>query len=357
MPEREPPCHFQPVSQPGVRNKWYGGIRAEDGSIWGMPFNAPSVLKIVPETGAVREVGGLPSGGYKWHGGARCGEYLVGIPSHALSVLLVHTPSETITLVEHGIPGGYKWGGGAVGLDGNVYGMPSDTDSVLRIRCATEEVDTIGDGLLPDIKNKWQGGVLAPDGAIYAIPSDADSVLKVVPETATVSLVGQLSDDPDKWQGGFLGADGIIYGIPENADKILRIIPPENDEGMARVVAAAAASGAASVGKMDGYGKGKGDKKEEKVVRKEKEERRKKGLFYAQVTANINELEKHGITFKLQRRILIVQSGPLQKPSPHTRQLYFLQMYKKIIIVNALKVYLIGPYSSTRTCKHICLRT
>jgi LPXTG-motif cell wall-anchored protein len=32
------------------------------------------------------------------------------------------------------------------------------------------------------------------------------------------------------------------------------------------VVAAAAASGAASVGKMDGYGKGKGDEKEEKVA-------------------------------------------------------------------------------------------
>ena len=108
--------------------------------------------------------------------------------------------------------------------------------------------------------------MLAPDGAIYARPSDAASVLKIVPETGTVSLVGQLGDDPDKWQGGFLGADGIIYGIPENADKILRIIPPENEEGMARVVAAAAASGAAAVGKTDDYDKGKEGKKEVKVA-------------------------------------------------------------------------------------------
>jgi LPXTG-motif cell wall-anchored protein len=206
-------------------------------------------------------------GGWKWHGGVLAPDGCIyGFPSHADRVLKINCMTGEVKQIGPRFKGRYKWGGGAVGLDGNVYGMPSDTDSVLRIRCATEEVDTIGDGLLPDIKNKWQGGVLAPDGAIYAIPSDADSVLKVVPETATVSLVGQLSDDPDKWQGGFLGADGIIYGIPENADKILRIIPPENDEGMAKVVAAAAASGAASVGKMDGYGKGKGDEKEEKVA-------------------------------------------------------------------------------------------
>ena len=117
-------------------------------------------------------------------------------------------------------------GGGAVGLDGNVYGMPSDTDCVLRIRCATEEVDVIGEGVLPDLKNKWQGAVLAPDGALYAVPADAASVLKIVPETGEVSLVGSLSDECDKWQGGFLGSDGCVYCVPENYDRILRVVPP-----------------------------------------------------------------------------------------------------------------------------------
>ena len=69
-----------------TKNKWYGGITAIDGSIWGMPFNAPAALKIVPSTGEVYEVGNVPIGGYKWHGGARCGEYIVGIPSHSMSV-------------------------------------------------------------------------------------------------------------------------------------------------------------------------------------------------------------------------------------------------------------------------------
>ena len=61
--------------------------------------------------------------------------------------------------------GRYKWGGGAVDLNGNVFGMPSDADCVLRIDGETDEVTVIGKGALgPDIKNKWQGAVLAPDG-------------------------------------------------------------------------------------------------------------------------------------------------------------------------------------------------
>ena len=46
-----------PVLQPGVKNKWYGGIKALDGSIWGMPYNASAALRIDPASGEVRELG------------------------------------------------------------------------------------------------------------------------------------------------------------------------------------------------------------------------------------------------------------------------------------------------------------
>ena len=119
-----------PELHPDLKNKWYGAIKAADGAIWCMPYNAPTALKIVPESGEVHELGSFPRGGWKWHGGARCGRYIVGIPSHADSVLLIETATETLTLVSTGImsvprvPGyrGYQWGGGVA--DGHHEGAP-----------------------------------------------------------------------------------------------------------------------------------------------------------------------------------------------------------------------------------------
>ena len=211
-----------------VAARRYGGIKALDGSIWGMPFNAPSVLKIVPTTGAVTEVGALPSGGWKWHGGARCGEYLVGIPSHAMSVLLVHTPTDTITLVEHGIPGGYKWGGGVA--DGHaagsaVWAVPSDAPALLQIVPSEQRVRVVP-GLTAQ-RNKWQGGVLARDGHVYCIPCDAPSVLRIDPASGAYSMHGDLGACANKFQGAYVHHDGVIWALPESCEQVLRIVPPE----------------------------------------------------------------------------------------------------------------------------------
>ena len=59
-------------SRPGQppRQRWYGGIKAANGSIYGIPHTATGVLKITPETQQVEIIGlGLPEGGWKWHGG------------------------------------------------------------------------------------------------------------------------------------------------------------------------------------------------------------------------------------------------------------------------------------------------
>ena len=61
-----------------------------------MPYNAPSALKIVPETGEVSEVGSFARGGWKWHGGARAGEYIIGIPSHAGEVLRIDPRTDEV---------------------------------------------------------------------------------------------------------------------------------------------------------------------------------------------------------------------------------------------------------------------
>eukprot|EP00959_Pyramimonas_sp_CCMP1952_P266760 5577077-Pyramimonas_sp.AAC.3 len=64
------------------------------------------------------------------------------------------------------------------------------------------------------------------DGAIYGIPTNSDCVLKIVPgDPGEVSTFGKLPKARNKWQGGFLGKDGAIYCIPETADAVLKILP------------------------------------------------------------------------------------------------------------------------------------
>ena len=235
-PARHSASLFGPELYPAIKNKWYGAIKAADGAIWCMPYNAPSVLKIVPETGEVRELGSFPSGGWKWHGGARCGRYIVGIPSHADSVLLIETEMETLTLVQTGIAHaprvagyrGYQWGGGVA--DGHhegaaVWAVPSDASHILKIVPSEGTVTPIGG--LPDAKNKWQGGVHAHDGHIYCIPCDAPNVLRINPQDGAFSLHGALGEGTNKFQGAYLHSDGTIWALPESCEHILRIDTPE----------------------------------------------------------------------------------------------------------------------------------
>lgn len=227
-----------PVLQPGVRNKWYGGIKAHDGSIWGMPYNASSLLKIVPSTGEVLELGdfGVGTGepgcetGWKWHGGSRSGEYIIGIPSHAKRVLRIAPgggPGGSDRIDQLGGPyeGRYKWGGATTDREGVVWAIPSDVDYALRIDPLRGEVESLH---LPadhsaGWKNKWQGGVLGVDGNVYCIPCDASRVLAILPASRALQLLGQLSDTKKKFQGGAAAPDGTIWGLPESSEHILRI--------------------------------------------------------------------------------------------------------------------------------------
>jgi hypothetical protein len=91
---------------------WTGGVKSsKTGAIYGFPSHAERVLKIIPATGEVREIG---------------------------SARLL---------------GKYKWGGGCNSADGAIFGVPSDTDTVLRICPETDEVKTIG--RVSNEKNKW----------------------------------------------------------------------------------------------------------------------------------------------------------------------------------------------------------
>jgi len=239
----------------GAPNKWYGGIRGADGAVYGMPYNAPGVLRVVPADDAddvrVEILGDYGVGGYKWHGGTlhKKEGKIYAFPSHADSLLVVDTrpsmersPERLVRLPVPEAPSvrpanikGYRWAGGLVGADGAVYAIPSDCDAILRVEGSS--VTIVGEGTIPAGRNKWQGAVLARDGAVYAIPCDADAVLRIDtrPGAAAgggqVSLFGRgtLSDQKNKYQGGFLGPDGRIYSSPECSPYIMVIDPAQWD--------------------------------------------------------------------------------------------------------------------------------
>ena len=226
-------------SIPG-EHKWLGAAVADDGNIYGVPSHNRRVVRVVPGTGEVTELGDDDTLGdrkYKFLRGIRTkAGTILGIPAWATSVLEI-TPAtgEVTTIGDLRPPDGnmkkwkWMWHGAAAGLDGNIYGIPSNANEVLKVDPVTREVTRFGAESMPPGQNKWYGGIRGPDGAIYGIPYTANHVLKIVPETQEVIMLGDLSDVSGgwKWHGGTRSGDAII-GIPSHAEAVLKIVPGRN---------------------------------------------------------------------------------------------------------------------------------
>jgi hypothetical protein len=80
---------------------------------------------------------------------------------------------------------------------------------------------------LGNSSTKWVGGVLSASGKIYGIPANSDRVLRIDPATDTTALVGaSLGGKYNKWHGGVLSAQGSIYG--EWAPSVASVLSPYN---------------------------------------------------------------------------------------------------------------------------------
>ena len=234
------------------RNKWYGGLMGTDGRIYGVPQNASTVLRIDPggvNGGECETFGNFPEGGWKWHGGCVGPDGVIyGIPAHANTVLKIE-PGDIPRLSEIGGPlrtgkhrtdGKYKYLGGVLGKDGCVYCIPSDSDYVLKIDCATDEVREVGESLEGEriVQNKWQNGFLGHDGVIWGIPLKSETVLTVIPSEVpggdpTVKTVGGPFKGLNKWEGGVMSADGKMMCMPLNHKSVLEIDPFRGEAGVA----------------------------------------------------------------------------------------------------------------------------
>ncbi len=180
--------------------KWHGGTIALDGCIYAVPSHSEYVLKIIPP------------------------EKNSSDSNISVELLTVSDPSQKQNMV-----GTYKWAGGAQDRKGNIYGVPDNSQCVIRINPFTGEVITFGQ--LPDDHNKWKGAILAPNGMIYCVPCNAESVLVIDPYTLQLSNigVGVVPKGRFKWQGAFVGKDNNVYILPETASGVLKIIPDTNE--------------------------------------------------------------------------------------------------------------------------------
>jgi hypothetical protein len=163
------------------------------------------------------------------------GKYVYGVPGHAKRVLRINTETNDMDFIGPSFIGNFKWLRGLV-ISARFMGrkaeefpkgcclaLPSNTSSVLKINCATNEVKTFG-----EIKEQgwlYHGGNLADDGFVYAIPANATRVLKIDPRSDTTQMIGPEFEGRQKWFGGIRGCDGCVYGIAQNANGVLKINP------------------------------------------------------------------------------------------------------------------------------------
>lgn len=195
---------------------WHGGAIAPCGTIYGVPCNAEAVLKISPSTQEVSLIGNLPKGRNKWYGALLGRDGCVyGMAYKAKGVLRINPRTDDVQVIGN-FKESFKWHGGTVGVDGCIYAFPSHADTVLKIipPHSCPEDDTQHGVILEELplsskcdpvamlgKYKWGGGATDRDGNIYGIPSDAQCVLKLNPWTGEVITFGHLADDHNKWQG------------------------------------------------------------------------------------------------------------------------------------------------------------
>lgn len=218
------------------------------------------MLKIDPRTDEVSVLyldGGklLPEGQWKWHGGLRAGNKIIGFPNNADCIVVIDCNDDRVYTIGHNqlqsgnhrIPqdGGYKYLGGAVTLDEKfAYLFPCDAERVLRINCVTDTIRLVGPRLLDGV-NKFQNGFCCRDGCLYGIPQRASGVLRIIPgglnnrPSRPSSDCNDDDDDhvdimdcgssligvKDKFEGGVLGPDGCVYCIPLRSKICVKIVP------------------------------------------------------------------------------------------------------------------------------------
>ncbi|KKK72403.1 hypothetical protein LCGC14_2904230, partial [marine sediment metagenome] len=86
--------------------------------------------------------GSLAADASKWYGGVLAPNGMIyGIPRTATTVLKID-PSDDTTSPFGSLAGSQKWLGGVLGVDGMIYGIPFDSTTILKIDPTTDTAST-----------------------------------------------------------------------------------------------------------------------------------------------------------------------------------------------------------------------
>jgi len=190
------------------QGKWWGGVLASNGKIYGMPLNSTTVLEIDPIT---RTTSTFPSSSRGCAGGVLAPNgKIYGIPASSSFQVLEINP---ITRTTSSFGSGGTYIGGVLAPNGKIYGIPNDArKQVLEIDPITRTTSTFG--TITSTYSGVEGGVLAPNGKIYGIPSGNNGLmLEIDPVARTTSLFSGGSSGT-YYAGGVLAQNGKIYCVP-----------------------------------------------------------------------------------------------------------------------------------------------
>ena len=128
--------------------KWFGGVLAPNGKIYGIPYNSTDILIIDPVTGTA-----------------------------------------TTNTMGASLTGNNQWAGGVLAPNGKIYGIPHSSTDILIIDpiAGTATRSNMG-ATLTGGSSEWAGGVFAPNGKIYGIPNNSTSILTITPELNTSAV-------------------------------------------------------------------------------------------------------------------------------------------------------------------------
>jgi hypothetical protein len=213
------------------RGKWSTFVDGGDGFLYGIPSDAPRVVKFNPVDKSLTEIGpDLGEGVMKWQCGVRsnnnsiyCAPYRA---DHILKIDTIQGTVETLDNVEVPETGYDLWMSGALASDNSIYYMPCNARRIMRLNPDNDSLSSFGDDLGED-EAKYTGTVVGNDDFVYGIPSNATSIIKFDPTNHdTPSTVG--GEGRFYCGNGVLAGDGYIYAA-NGAGQVLKVDTANSD--------------------------------------------------------------------------------------------------------------------------------
>jgi hypothetical protein len=217
-----------------------GGVLAPNNKIYCIPYSIKYPVMIIDTDKDLVYENGIYEFTYKyqnthqydtWQGGVyHPNGKIYGIPSHSKSIFIIDPYNNNVdldTLKSDKLLKGYV--GGVLGIDNNIYCIPSDsndTNEICVINPTLKSIDfiQINKDIEPNYQIDYYGGVLAPDGCIYSFPKSGNRILIIDIDNKYASISEYTIDNTiEGYYGCILHPNGRIYGIPDGSNKIISI--------------------------------------------------------------------------------------------------------------------------------------